>query len=253
MPSTGYLMSTSKDQSPFQYWLPLEDIDALCRNGSTVIKRSVWSAYTPWIASTSDKMKFRAVFAILSFLSTGHARDQVEVTAVGAVQPHLHAHTVMRSEGHPSSLVGIRAHERAEGEPETAETTVTTVAAETTAATTGAETTAGATVAPTTGAPTTAATTTTTTTTEKVELDSDGSRKPTTRTIVVTNIEVQTATVVFTEQPSTTTSTTSTSTTNTTTTTTELKASSSRCGMGALGLLMALKLFAFPACLTFQT
>ncbi|CAL1160336.1 unnamed protein product [Cladocopium goreaui] len=192
-------------------------------------------------------MKFRGVFTILSFLSTGHARDQVEVSAVGAVQPHLHAHVVMRSEGlqgHPSSLVGIRAHERAEKEePETAETTV---AAETTAAaiTTGAETTAGATTAaPTTGAPTTAATTTTTTT-EKVELDSDGSRKPTTRTIVVTNIEVQTATVVFTEQPSTTTSTTSTSTTNTTTTTTELKASSSRCGMGAVGLLMALKLFA---------
>lgn len=181
-------------------------------------------------------MKFRGVFTILSFLSTGHARDQVEVSAaVGAVQPHLHAHVVMRSEGlqgHPSSLVGIRAHERAEkDEPETAETTV---AAETTAAaiTTGAETTAGATTAaPTTGAPTTAATTTTTTTTEKVELDSDGSRKPTTRTIVVTNIEVQTATVVFTEQPSTTTSTTSTSTTNTTTTT-ELKASSSRCGDG---------------------
>ena len=186
-------------------------------------------------------MKFR-IFAIvlLSFLPPGDGQQtEVEVSPVGAVQPHLHAvHTVMRSEGTPGNLVGIRAHEAASKEdPEAAETTV----AATTAATTAAETVAPTTsAAATTAAPTTAAATSTTTTNTSVELDADGSRKPTTMTLVVTHIEVETATVIFTEQRSTTTSTTTTSTTNTTTSTV-LKSSSQRCEYAsALGLLFVL-------------
>ncbi|CAJ1382370.1 unnamed protein product [Effrenium voratum] len=188
-------------------------------------------------------MNLHVAFVFVSiFLGLSQHVQEVEVSAVGAVQPHSPAH-IMRAEG----FAGIRAHQPellqagSIQDPAAAATAAAATAAATaavtpaaTAAATAAVTPAATTVAATTAAATTAAatsttsTTTTVTNTTTVLRDESGARVPTTMTVVVTHIEIEYATVVFTEEPTTTTSTTTTSTTNTTTTTPEPKASGLR-------------------------
>ncbi|CAE7813481.1 SPON1 [Symbiodinium sp. CCMP2592] len=124
------------------------------------------------------------------------------------IQPHI----VLAQEGQVAHQDPVAA---ASTVPAT--TAVTTGVATTALATTVAATTAAATVADATSKASTTSTVT------DASLQMSGSRTPTTMTVVVTHIEVHTATIVFTEQPSTTTSTTTTSTTNTTTTSTVTK------------------------------
>eukprot|EP00913_Durusdinium_trenchii_P000360 g330.t1 len=110
-----------------------------------------------WFHGESCMMMARALRLVLMnfFLGDGQVAKEVEVSALGAVQPHLSVQSVMRSEGH-ASLVDIEKHE-ARQDPET--TAVTTAAATTAAATTAAATPAATTV-------TTVAETTKTTTEE---------------------------------------------------------------------------------------
>lgn len=164
-------------------------------------------------------------------LVTKQAKVSVLVDSVGLNQQISPAASLIRSE---EKLAGIQPHvarapvlaqedQVAHQDPVAAASTVPA----TTAATTGVATTALATtVAATTAAATVADATSkasTTSTVTDASLQMSGSRTPTTMTVVVTHIEVHTATIVFTEQPSTTTSTTTTSTTNTTTTSTVTK------------------------------